>query len=138
MKIKIICVGTLSKPYFKEAVSLYLKRMSYVEILEVKEVPVMNESSFSLIEQTLNEEAESILRYITPQDYVVALAIDGNSLESMVPLKDKPYCFIIGGSYGLGDKIYKRANARMSISQLTFPHQMMRLVLLDFIEESYK
>lgn len=134
----MICVGTLSKPYLKEALKLYQKHLSNVEIIEVKEVPVMNEDSSSLIEQALNEEAVSILRHINPNEYVVALAIQGKPLEAMLPLKDKAYCFIIGGSYGLGKKVYERANAQMSISQFTFPHQLMRVVLLDFIEESLK
>lgn len=137
MKYKVICVGNLSKVYLKDAVQYYMHK-EQIEIIEVKESFVHDEQSQSHITQALQEEGERILKHILPDDYVVALAIEGKPLSSLKTMDNKTYCFIIGGSYGLSKQVYQRSNCRMSISALTFPHQLMRLVLMDFITMNLK
>lgn len=135
--IKIIAVGKIRQDYLKEGIEYYLKQIPHkVEIIEVKD-----ESSIEKIEL----EEKRILAKIKQSDYVVLLAIDGKmytseSFSSYIEktLNEKSnITFIIGGSYGVTNKIYERANDTVSFSKMTFPHQLMRLILVEQVYRSF-
>lgn len=141
--IKIICVGKIKEKFYKEGVEEYKKRLSKytkIQIIEVEDVNLPNES---LIKQ---KEAESIEKNINEKDYVITLEIEGNELNSVELSKkleqleqtNPNITFIIGGSYGLDDKIKQRSNYKLSFSKLTFPHQLFRVILLEQIYRAYK
>ena len=141
--IKIICVGKIKEKYLKDAISEYNKRINKYTNLEIIEVSDRDKLP---INDILDKEGNDILKYINDKDYVVTLEIDGNSLSSL-ELAEKidttfnnysNIVFIIGGSYGLSDIIKKRSNYALSFSELTFPHQLFRVILLEQVYRAYK
>ena len=149
MNINIVAVGSIKEKFFKDAVSEYAKRLSrYVKlnIIEVKDekTPAM---ASALEEEKIKEvEAERILSKL-PNSYVVALTIDGKkySSEELAKRMEKydilskgNLSFIIGGSLGLHKSIIDRADEKLSFSEMTFPHQLMRVILLEQIYRAYR
>lgn len=138
--IKIICVGKIKEKYFIEALKEYQKRLSKYTKLEIIELPDYNYDK----EKTIYEEGKNILSKINDKDYVVTMEINGQKLDSINLSKfiyDKQsmnLVFIIGGSYGLSDEVLKRSNYSLSFSNLTFPHQLFRVLLLEQIYRSFK
>lgn len=141
--IKIICVGKIKEKFFKEAIEEYTKRLSKYTKLQIIEVEDVNLPNESLIKQ---KESELIEKNINDKDYVITLEIEGNELNSIELSKkiqeqeqtNPNITFIIGGSYGLDDKIKQRSNYKLSFSKLTFPHQLFRVILLEQIYRAYK
>ena len=134
--IKIICVGKVKESSFRDAISLYLKRIQKyhkVVILEVMDSDIVHES-------------ELILRHVSSRDYVITLEIDGNSLSSLEfanfinksMINNSNITFIIGGSNGLNDNVKAISNYRLSFSKMTFPHQLFRIILLEQIYRCFK
>ncbi len=138
--IKIICVGKVKEKYFMEAIKEYEKRISKYTKLEIIELPDYN---YDLV-KTINEEGKNILSKILDKDYVVALQINGKKLDSRELSSfinhniSNNITFVIGGSYGLSEEVIKRANCSISFSDLTFPHQLFRIILLEQIYRSFK
>jgi 23S rRNA (pseudouridine1915-N3)-methyltransferase len=136
--IKIIVVGKLNQKYLNQGIAYYEKQIpSKVEFIEVSD-----EST----EQGIVLEGERILSKIKDSDFVVALAIKGKIIDSydFSKLLDQnltyhqgDLVFIIGGSYGLSEDVLKRANQKISFSQMTFPHQLMRLILIEQIYRGF-
>ena len=150
MKITIIGVGRLKEKYWQAAVEEYSKRLSkYVklEIIEVSDEKTPDNASDIVNEQIKNKEGERILSAIKDDAYVCALAIEGKMLDS-VELSEKierlgiegtsNITFVIGGSLGLADAVLKRADYKLSFSRMTFPHQLMRVILLEQIYRAYR
>lgn len=150
MLIKLITVGKLKEKYWKDAVKEYCKRMepyTRVEIVEVGEEKLPEYPSAAEIEQALTKEGESIWRQVPPSSYVVTCAIEGKMLSS-VELSDfvsrqtlqgySKIAFIIGSSHGISGKLLEKSNFLLSFSPMTFPHQMMRVILLEQLYRSYK
>ena len=141
--IKIICVGKLKENYLKEAVVEYTKRLSKYTKISIIELNDINNTDINNI---IKKEQDEILKYIEPKDYVVALDIDGVSINSKefankisdIFISYSNITFVIGGSYGLSDKIKNISHYRMSFSKLTFPHQLFRVNLLEQIYRSFK
>lgn len=141
--IKIICIGKLKENYLKEAVNEYSKRLrkyTKINIIELNDVSNMD------INSIIKKEEEEILKHLDSKDYIIVLDIYGTSIDS-VELANKllntfisysNITFIIGGSYGLSDKIKSLANYKLSFSKLTFPHQLFRVMLLEQIYRSFK
>lgn len=135
--IKIICLGKIKEEYLKKLISDYQKRISRYHRIEIIELNDSND---------LKKEANDILNHISNQEYVIALDIAGNTLSSIELAQkiDKTFLnhstitFIIGSSYGLDESIKKRADYRLSFSQLTFPHGLFRGMLLEQIYRSFK
>lgn len=135
--IKIICLGKIKEEYLKKLISDYQKRISRYHRIEIIELNDSND---------LKKEANDILNHISNQEYVIALDIAGNTLSSIELAQkiDKTFLnhstitFIIGSSYGLDESIKKRADYRLSFSQLTFPHGLFRGILLEQIYRSFK
>lgn len=141
--IKIICVGKIKEKFFKEALEEYKKRLSKYTKLQIIEVEDVNLSNESLIKQ---KEKELIEKNINEKDYVITLEIEGKELNS-IELSNKiqeleqtspNITFIIGGSYGLDEKLKQKSNYKLSFSKLTFPHQLFRVILLEQIYRAYK
>ncbi len=150
MKIRILTVGKLKEAYLADAVEEYSRRLGRycrLEILEAADEKTpegASEKEESRIRQT---EGKRLLRLIREQDYVIALAIKGNMLDSPA-LAHKieqlgvqgisSLCFVIGGSLGLSEEVLARADEQLSFSKLTFPHQLMRVILLEQIYRSFR
>ena len=150
MNIKLICIGKLKEKYWKDAVIEYSKRIggyAKVSITELKEVKLPNNPSEADEKNVIIKEGHEILSCVNQNDYIIALAIEGKNLNSL-ELADKieelalkgisDIIFIIGGSLGLSDEVIKRADLKLSFSRMTFPHQMMRVILLEQIYRSFK
>ena len=136
--------------YLNDGIAEYAKRLSRYCKLTFCQVPdekTPDKASDALNEQIKNTEAERLMKHIREQDYVIALAIDGKMLDS-VELSEKigrlgvegksSVAFVIGGSLGLGNEVLKRADYKLSFSRMTFPHQLMQMILLEQIYRGYR
>ena len=144
MKISIVCVGKVKEKYFVDAIKEYCKRLSrYAEmnIIEVNDEKCPESLSVAEENQVKLAEGERILNKIK-DGYVIALAIEGKMLKSeelAELIEDKMVMgvshiyFVIGGSLGLSSEVLKRADYKLSFSKMTFPHQLMRVILLEQI-----
>ncbi|HZK01407.1 MAG TPA: 23S rRNA (pseudouridine(1915)-N(3))-methyltransferase RlmH [Anaerovoracaceae bacterium] len=150
MNLQIVCVGKLKEKYWTEALSEYRKRLNRfcnLSIAEVREEPIPNNASVAQSNYVKQKEGKSLAAQLKPGSYIVALDINGSELTS-VELAQKindlgiggrsDISFIIGGSLGLSEDILKRCDLRLSFSKLTFPHQMIRVVLLEQLYRSFK
>lgn len=150
MKITIITVGKVKESYFRGAIEEYSKRLSKyckLDIVEVADEKTPDKASETEEEQIKAKEAERIMKHITGDAYVIALAIEGKQLDS-VELADKIKAlgvqgkshirFVIGGSLGLHSSVLSRADFKLSFSKMTFPHQLMRVILLEQIYRAYR
>ena len=141
--IKIICVGKIKEEFYRDAIKEYLKRLSKYEKVEIIEC---KDYSDIPINDILLKESNEIEKHINTKDYVITMEIEGKQLSS-VELADKinntylvssNIVFVIGGSYGLHDNIKNRSNYKLSFSNLTFPHQLFRVILLEQIYRAFK
>ncbi len=141
--IKIICVGNIKEKYLKEAIEEYSKRIkkyTQLEIIEVKDEGLVEESKAILL------EGVKISKYLSPKDYLITLEIDGKEMTSVelskkinqIQIENSNITFVIGGSYGLSEEIKQQAKLHLSFSKLTFPHQLFRVMLLEQIYRCYK
>ncbi len=150
MKITLITVGKIKEKYLKDAIAEYTKRLSKyckLEIVEVADEKTPDQAS-SVVEDSIREkEGERILKYIKEDAHVITLEIGGKMLTSTQLAKEidtlgiqgkSHIIFIIGGSIGLGENVLKRSNYSLSFSKMTFPHQLMRVILLEQIYRSYR
>jgi 23S rRNA (pseudouridine1915-N3)-methyltransferase len=150
VNISIVTVGKLKEKYLKQGIEEYLKRLgSYakVEVIEVSDEKAPEELSDTEMIQVKQKEGERILAKIGPDTFVIALAINGKlkSSEELADTLDKlatygksKIAFVIGGSLGLSDEVLKRADEQLSFSKMTFPHQLMRLILVEQIYRAYR
>ncbi len=143
MRIKLVCVGKLKEKYLKEACAEYIKRISGFGKIGIIEVQDEKDDKSSV----LDIEGKRILKNIRGNDYVVALEIKGEMISSE-KLAEKisglavkgvsDIAFIIGGSTGLHESVLTRADYKLSFSEMTFPHQLARVMLLEQIYRAYK
>lgn len=150
MNIVIIAVGKLKEKYLKDAITEYKKRLSSyckLEIIETQDESTPNKSSKALDEIIKTKEAGRIKKHLKRDSFVISMDIKGKKFTSMelsqeirmLSLSGKSdITFIIGGSIGLADEILKLSDLRFSISDLTFPHQLVRLILIEQIYRSFK
>lgn len=149
MKIKIYCIGKIKEQYLKDGINEYIKRISpysTIEIVEVLDSKVKENPNQSDIEKAKNEEGERVLKLLR-SDYLIGLDLNRQefSSEEFANFIDKKMVeggsnisFVIGGSYGLSDELKRRCNTFVSLSKLTFLHQMTRLILLEQIYRAFK
>jgi len=150
MKITLITVGKIKEKYLKDAIAEYSKRLSKyckLEIIEVTDEKTPDNASETVEEQIRSKEGERILKHIKDDAYVITLEIKGKQLTSE-ELADKietlgiqgtsHIIFVIGGSIGLGQEVLKRSDYGLSFSKMTFPHQLMRVILLEQVYRSYR
>ena len=150
MNIQIVCIGKLKEKYWSEAVNEYTKRLSRycnMEITELKEARLPANASAADEENVKIEEGKSILRVIKEDTFVITLEIFGKQLssteladeiEELSLMGKSNITFVIGGSLGLSQEVSRRSDFKLSFSKMTFPHQMMRVVLLEQIYRSFK
>lgn len=150
MKITILCVGKLKEKYLKDAVAEYTKRLSRYATLTIEEVEdekTPDGAGQSLEDQIRDREGARLLSRIPTGAHVIALVIEGKSLSSeefseMIAEKTvegiSHIVFVIGGSIGLSDSLIRQANDRISFSRMTFPHQLMRVILLEQIFRAFR
>lgn len=150
MNISIVTVGKIKEKYLKQGIDEYKKRLSKyakVTIIEVPDEKAPEELSEIQMEQVRKVEGEKILAKIAPNSYCIALAIEGKqksseelakSIEELGTYGKSKIAFIIGGSLGLSDDVLKRADEKLSFSKMTFPHQLMRLILLEQIYRAFR
>lgn len=150
MKITLITVGKIKEKYFTDAIKEYAKRLSRyckLEILELSDEKTPDGASDAEELQIKTKEGERILKSIKDNAYVFALAIQGKKLSSedfadtinrLGIGGDSHLMFIIGGSLGLDERVLKRADRLISFSDMTFPHQLMRVILLEQIYRAYR
>lgn len=150
MKITVISVGKIKEKFYSQAVDEYIKRLSRYckpEIVELQDEKTPDEASEHEEEMIKAKEGERILKAIKDDAYVVALAIEGKKMTSpgLADFIDKlgvggtsHIQFIIGGSLGLAPEVLKRADFKLSFSDMTFPHQLMRVILLEQVYRAYR
>ncbi|KYD07971.1 23S rRNA (pseudouridine(1915)-N(3))-methyltransferase RlmH [Heyndrickxia sporothermodurans] len=150
MNISIITVGKLKEKYLKQGIDEYLKRLTAyakVEIIEVPDEKAPEILSETEMEQVKQKEGERILAKIHPDAHVIALAIQGkmktseelaDGIDKLGTYGKSKIAFVIGGSLGLSDGVMKRANESLSFSKMTFPHQLMRLVLVEQVYRAFR
>lgn len=150
MKITILCVGKIKEKYLTAGIEEYAKRLSRyckLEILQVPDEKTPDKASEALETQIKVTEGERLLKNMKESSYVIALALDGsmpdsvelaNKLEALGVQGNSHITFVIGGSLGLSDAVLARADEKMSFSRLTFPHQLMRMLLLEQIYRGFR
>lgn len=150
MKITLITVGKIKEKYLKDAIAEYSKRLSRyckLEIIEVADEKTPDNASQTVEDAIRSREAERILRYVKEDAYIITLEIAGKMLTSeelsekieALGIQGKSHiAFIIGGSIGLGQEVLQRSDYALSFSKMTFPHQLMRVILLEQIYRSYR
>ena len=140
--IKFITVGTLKEDYLREAVKEYEKRLSgfcQVEQVNLKEAKLPNDPSDGDVKRALAEEAKAILAAMPDRSYKIAMCVEGKqfSSEELAAKLESAFsaaneiCFVIGSSHGLDDSVKNAADLRLSVSKMTFPHQLMRVLLIE-------
>ena len=149
-KISVLCVGKVKEKYLRDGIAEYSKRLGRyckLDIIEVADEKTPDGASEIVETQSKDLEGERLLKQIRSDDYVIALAIDGKMLDSVEMSKQieslgvrgiSHIVFVIGGSLGLSDAVLKRADYKLSFSKMTFPHQLMRMILLEQIYRSYR
>jgi 23S rRNA (pseudouridine1915-N3)-methyltransferase len=150
MNITVICVGKLKEKYLKDGINEYLKRLSKycnVKVFEVDDEKAPEKLSKADEDIVKKKEGERIKRYIKEGSFIICLAIEGKGLssEEFADFISKlgvngtsDITFIIGGSIGLSDEILDMSNYKLSFSKMTFPHQLMRMILLEQIYRGFR
>ena len=150
MKIRIYAIGKIKENYLKLGIDDYLKKIkpySQIEIVEVNDEPIPNNPNNSEIEIAKNKEGEKVLQLIKSSEYLIGLDLGKKELESpafaeylnkKMEIAGASISFVIGGSYGLSDELKNRCNDSISLSKMTFLHQMTRLILLEQIYRAFK
>lgn len=150
MKITVVAVGKIKEPYFVDAVKEYEKRLGRyckLEIVQVADEKTPDGAGEALVRQIKDKEGERILAQIKDGAYVIALAIEGRMLDSE-ELAEKlgqlgiggvsQIVFVIGGSLGLSQAVLRRSDDQLSFSKMTFPHQLMRVILLEQVYRGFR
>lgn len=150
MQITILTVGKIKEKFYRDAIDEYSKRLSRyckLKIVEVEDEKTPDGASDVVCNQIMAKEAEKLRKYISDDAYVVALAIEGKKYDSVgfskkidnLGIQGKSHIvFIIGGSLGIADELKNRADELISFSDMTFPHQLMRVILTEQIYRAYR
>lgn len=150
MKISVIAVGKIKEKYLKDAITEYSKRLSRyckLEIIEAADEKTPDHASVAVEDAIRAKEGERLLKHIRDDMYVITLEIGGKMLtseefaekiETLGVQGKSSIAFVIGGSIGLGKEVLKRSDFALSFSKMTFPHQLMRVVLLEQVYRGYR
>lgn len=148
INVHIVSVGTLKESYLREALAEYEKRLAAFcrpEFISIKEKKLDDDPSDAEISAALDDEGERIIKLFSPRSYKIALCIEGKQLsstelaekiEKIAEVSSDIY-FVIGSSYGLSEKVKSACDMRLSFSKLTFPHQLMRVMLAEAIYRAF-
>lgn len=150
MKIKIYAIGKIKEKYLKEGINEYLERIkpySQIEVIEVNDEPIADNPHPSEIKKAIDIEGQRVLKLLKSNDYLIGLDLNKKEMTSpdFADYLNKKFViggsnlsFVIGGSYGLSDELKQRCNDSISLSKMTFLHQMTRLILLEQIYRAFK
>ena len=149
LSVNIICVGKLKESYLREATEEYAKRLKALCKLSVIELPeerVGDDPSDAEISRTVNAESERIMAKLGKGDYVIDLCVEGKNISSEelsakledISMRSSTVDLIIGGSWGLSDAVKQRADFRLSMGKMTFPHQLFRVMLLEQLYRAFQ
>ncbi len=149
LSVNIICVGKLKESYLREATEEYAKRLKTLCKLSVIELPeerVGDDPSDAETSRTVNAESERIMAKLGKGDYVIALCVEGKNISSEelsakledISMRSSTVDLIIGGSWGLSDAVKQRADFRLSMGKMTFPHQLFRVMLLEQLYRAFQ
>ena len=151
LRVNIICIGKIKEKYFTDAIAEYSKRLTAFCKFNIVELPEervkSNTPNEAQIHEVLTAEGRRILQKISPSDFVTAMCVEGKQLSSeelaqtmtnAAVVGKSTVDFIIGGSYGLSDEVKRRADLRLSMSRMTFPHQMARVMLSEQIYRAFE
>lgn len=150
MKIKVVTVGKIKEKYLIDGIKEYCKRLqayAKIEMVEVSDESIPEKGSIAVQENIKDKEGKKVLSRIKDEEYVIVLDVQGQMIDSIALSKQIETCmidgkstitFVIGGSLGHGQAILKRANYRLSFSKLTFPHPLMKLILMEQIYRVFK
>lgn len=150
MKCTVFCTGTLKEPYWRDAEREYIKRMSRFggwQVVELPEAPLPEAPSQKMIEAALEKEGAAILKRLPAQSYAIALCVEGKTCSSeelaaliaRLPQEGKSeIALAIGSSYGLSPRVKSACALRLSLSPMTFPHQIMRILLAEQFYRAHK
>lgn len=150
LRVKVISVGSLKEKYLQEMVAEYTKRLQrycVLEQIQLDEVKIQNENSSGEIEKALKVERKKIEAKLTGKDFLITLCVEGKQLkseefaETLSSLPEKGYssvAFVIGSSHGLDEELKQKSNLKLSFSKMTFPHQLMRGILLEQIYRAFQ
>ncbi|BCE04706.1 Ribosomal RNA large subunit methyltransferase H [Bacillus paralicheniformis] len=150
MNISIVAIGKLKEKYLKQGIDEYIKRLSAyakVDIIELPDEKAPENLSDQDMKIVKDKEGERILSKISPDAHVIALAIEGkmksseelaDNMDRLATYGKSKVTFVIGGSLGLSDTVLKRADEKLSFSRMTFPHQLMRLILLEQVYRAFR
>lgn len=149
LSVNIICVGKLKERYLRDATEEYKKRMQpmcKLSIIELAEERVGDNPSPAEIQRTIDAESDRIMASLGRGDYVVAMCVEGSNLSSEelsgrledITMTSSTVDFIIGGSWGLSEALKARADMRLSMGRMTFPHQLCRVMLLEQIYRAFQ
>ncbi len=148
INLKIIALGNIKESYLRDAAAEYIKRLgafAKVDLCELKEARLPDNPSQSHIDAALEDEAQRILAAIPPRSHVIALAIEGKQMSSEDFARHienathtaSSICLIIGSSHGLSEKVKNTADYKLSLSKMTFPHQLFRVMLLESVYRAF-
>ncbi|PJH93205.1 23S rRNA (pseudouridine(1915)-N(3))-methyltransferase RlmH [Bacillus sp. SN1] len=150
MNINIVTIGKLKEKYLKQGIEEYTKRLSAYAKIDIIELPD-EKAPENLSDQDMkiikDKEGERTLSKISPDAHVIALAIEGkmktseelaDTIDKLATYGKSKVTFVIGGSLGLSDTVMKRADEKLSFSKMTFPHQLMRLILVEQIYRAFR
>ncbi len=150
MEIRILSVGKIKETYLNDGIAEYTKRLSRycrLSFVQVADEKTPDKASEALNAQIKATEGRRLLKHIREQDYVIALAIDGKMLDSVKLSRlmeqlgvqgESTIDLVIGGSLGLSDEVLRRADFKLSFSPMTFPHQLMQLILLEQVYRGFR
>ncbi len=149
LSVNIICIGKIKEKYWTEAIAEYKKRLGAFckfSIIELDEEKTFSNPNGSQIGAILNAEGKRIINALSKNSYVIPMCIEGKQLSSVelseklndISLGYSTVDFIIGGSWGLSDEVKSRSNFKLSMSKMTFPHQMARVVLAEQIYRAFE
>ena len=149
LHINVLCVGKVKETFFKEAIFEYSKRLSRfcdLNIIEIQDEKIPDKSNEKIEQEIKDNEGNNILSHIKKDSYVIALDLRGKEFDSVtfsqeisrLSITNSNITFIIGGSLGLSEKVLSSCNEKICFSKLTFPHQLIRIFLLEQLYRSFK
>ena len=149
LNINIVCVGKIKEKFFKDAIDEYSKRLSKYCKLEITELPdekIPDKLNESIINDVKQKECNNIINHLKKDSYIIALDLKGKEFSSVdfskkldgISMQNSKITFIIGGSLGLTDEVLNIANEKICFSKMTFPHQLMRIFLVEQIYRAFK
>lgn len=149
LTINVICIGKVKEKFFRDAIDEYSKRLSKyckLNILELPDEKIPDKLNLNLENEIKNKECENIINHIKKDSYIICLDLKGKQFSSEelsknienISMQSSNITFIIGGSLGLNEKILNIANQKICFSKMTFPHQLIRIFLLEQIFRAFK